>query len=604
MPAVPGMTNGGQIISSPTNVGDAGQVMHSGGDGTTYWDDPTGAPGADGRTILNGTGAPSGGLGAEGDFYIDTAADAIYGPKTAGAWGSPTSLTGPQGPQGDPGPQGTQGPQGIQGIQGIQGPQGDPGADGADGDDGAQGPQGIQGPPGNDGADGAPGVGVPVGGATGQVLAKIDATDFNTEWVDPSGGVSDHGGLTGLGDDDHSQYHNDARGDARYPLKVVTTVDNALVRNDGTAGQHQASPGATLSDNAELLLIAQAAASTPSTVRAHASQSSDVAKWENSSGDKQTWLDSALRLWTIVRMFYASSAAATWYTAIHGYLTAFSDRAWLRIGFTSSVSDTTGKAINMGMDSADTVLGIGSGSVAGTDTVGPVATSPANGRIIGTSGSGSNVAGGGLKIAAGRGTGNANGGSLTLQTSPPGSSGSTVQALVDRIIVDRAGVTEVRDASTVPGSNPSGGAYLFSEGGYLKARHQSGNRGEVLTERIVIIDVVRYDEAVVVGDGQAVFVVPAELNGWDLVAVGAHVFTVSSSGTPTIQIRNATQTADMLSTRITIDASEKDSATAAAAAVIDTGNDDVATGDEIYIDVDTAGTGTQGLQVRLTFRRP
>ena len=31
-----------------------------------------------------------------------------------------------------------------------------------------------------------------------------------------SGGSSDHGTLTGLGDDDHTQYHNDARGDARY----------------------------------------------------------------------------------------------------------------------------------------------------------------------------------------------------------------------------------------------------------------------------------------------------------------------------------------------------------------------------------------------------
>jgi hypothetical protein len=30
------------------------------------------------------------------------------------------------------------------------------------------------------------------------------------------GGSGDHGDLTGLGDDDHSQYHNDARGDARY----------------------------------------------------------------------------------------------------------------------------------------------------------------------------------------------------------------------------------------------------------------------------------------------------------------------------------------------------------------------------------------------------
>jgi hypothetical protein len=32
------------------------------------------------------------------------------------------------------------------------------------------------------------------------------------------GGASDHGALTGLADDDHTQYHNDARGDARYSL--------------------------------------------------------------------------------------------------------------------------------------------------------------------------------------------------------------------------------------------------------------------------------------------------------------------------------------------------------------------------------------------------
>lgn len=30
------------------------------------------------------------------------------------------------------------------------------------------------------------------------------------------GGVTDHGALTGLGDDDHTQYHNNTRGDARY----------------------------------------------------------------------------------------------------------------------------------------------------------------------------------------------------------------------------------------------------------------------------------------------------------------------------------------------------------------------------------------------------
>jgi hypothetical protein len=66
----------------------------------------TGPAGADGKTVLNGSGAPSSGLGTNGDFYIDTTADAIYGPKTAGAWGSSTSLVGPAGSNGAAGEDG------------------------------------------------------------------------------------------------------------------------------------------------------------------------------------------------------------------------------------------------------------------------------------------------------------------------------------------------------------------------------------------------------------------------------------------------------------------------------------------------------------------
>jgi hypothetical protein len=106
------------------------------------------------------------------------------------------------------------------------------------------------------------------------------------------------------------------------------------------------------------------------------------------------------------------------------------------------------------------------------------------------------------------------------------------------------------------------------------------------------------------GDGKAYFIVPALLNGHNLVAAHAAVTTVSSSGTPTIQVHNVTQAVDMLSTRITIDANEKNSYSAAAAPVIDTGNDDVATGDELRVDVDVAGTGTKGLVVILTFEAP
>lgn len=49
-------------------------------------------------------------------------------------------------------------------------------------------------PEGEKGDQGDPGQGVPAGGTTGQVLAKIDATDYNTEWIDQSSGS---GGATG-----------------------------------------------------------------------------------------------------------------------------------------------------------------------------------------------------------------------------------------------------------------------------------------------------------------------------------------------------------------------------------------------------------------------
>jgi hypothetical protein len=55
------------------------------------------ATGADGKTVRSGSGAPAAELGIDGDFYIDTTAHALYGPKTTGAWGSATSIVGPQG---------------------------------------------------------------------------------------------------------------------------------------------------------------------------------------------------------------------------------------------------------------------------------------------------------------------------------------------------------------------------------------------------------------------------------------------------------------------------------------------------------------------------
>jgi len=69
----------------------------------------TGSPGTDGRTIWNGSGAPSSGTGQIGDFYVDTTANTIYGPKATGGWGSATSLVGPPGATGATGATGSPG---------------------------------------------------------------------------------------------------------------------------------------------------------------------------------------------------------------------------------------------------------------------------------------------------------------------------------------------------------------------------------------------------------------------------------------------------------------------------------------------------------------
>lgn len=98
--------------------------------------------------------------------------------------------------------------------------------------------------------------------------------------------------------------------------------------------------------------------------------------------------------------------------------------------------------------------------------------------------------------------------------------------------------------------------------------------------------------AITTGTAKVTFRMPYAMT---LTAVRASLTTVSSSGTPTVDINEGGTT--ILSTKLTIDASEKTSTTAAAAAVIsDTALADDA---EITIDIDVAGTGAAGLKVYL-----
>lgn len=95
--------------------------------------------------------------------------------------------------------------------------------------------------------------------------------------------------------------------------------------------------------------------------------------------------------------------------------------------------------------------------------------------------------------------------------------------------------------------------------------------------------------------------VPIEFNNAVLTRVAAVVYTPSSSGAVTIKVKNGTDSTDMLSTDLTIDATEYNSYTAATAAVVNASYDDVVTGDRIQIYCTGAGTGTKGLDVVLSF---
>lgn len=195
---------------------------------------PQGEPGQDGAEGPRGTqgepgvGVPTGGTTGQvltkksnGDYDTQwvnqtgggqpTTVSVDVGETTTGEPGTQASVTnsgdttnvvlnftiprGDKGEKGDTGAQGPQGPQGPQGLQGLpgadgeRGPEGPQGPQGTPGADGERGPQGPQGPKGDTGA------GVPTGGTTGQVLAKKSDSDYDTQWVNQTGGGGGGGSL-------------------------------------------------------------------------------------------------------------------------------------------------------------------------------------------------------------------------------------------------------------------------------------------------------------------------------------------------------------------------------------------------------------------------
>jgi len=114
----PGSINLNQLGDVNGTIPAVGQVLQWDGSQWTPVTVNAGVNGVDGKTILNGVVNPSAGLGTVGDFYINTAANTLFGPKTAGGWGSGVSLVGPAGATGPQGPAGANGTNGTNGLDG------------------------------------------------------------------------------------------------------------------------------------------------------------------------------------------------------------------------------------------------------------------------------------------------------------------------------------------------------------------------------------------------------------------------------------------------------------------------------------------------------
>ncbi len=166
-------------------------------------------------------------------------------------------------------------------------------------------------------------------------------------------------------------------------------------------------------------------------------------------------------------------------------------------------------------------------------------------------------------------------------------------------------VNELTEANAATGNSPA----TTASGGDTNVGWDVRMKGTGKFRRPTIVELTvgSASASLAVGDGQAFFRIPAELNGMNLTGVAMQVYVAGTTNLHTVQIRRVRSAtpADMLSTKLTIDSTEVDTATAATPAVIDAANDDVATGDLIAIDIDVVQTTpAKGQVVEMRFELP
>lgn len=172
-----------------------------------------------------------------------------------------------------------------------------------------------------------------------------------------------------------------------------------------------------------------------------------------------------------ISLGYASSASGgTGATALGGYTNASGERC-LALGFGAVA---TSFSVAMG---ASAVAALSYSAVLGSPNY-PIYTiwagkgaphaTPTAWGIQGTSGLGTDIAGGACHLRGGQPTGSGAGGSAILQTAAPGSTGTTLRSLVDRLEADTHGVIWIHPVTTAPTVGRTDMIGLFSDAGVLK----------------------------------------------------------------------------------------------------------------------------------------